>query len=56
MQQEIYPNQVIPAQRRFKICGVLDMQYGGPLVCFLWIVCIYFEMKKNDINSFITGY
>lgn len=40
MQQELYPNQdfLQAPRRRYLICGFMDLTYGGPFVCFLWIV------------------
>ncbi|CAO3632555.1 unnamed protein product [Mucor hiemalis] len=61
MQQEIYPNQdfLQAPRRRYLICGFMDLSYGGPFVCFLWIVinmyvCVLSFQGRSPIYSHLN--
>lgn len=63
MQQEVYPNQnLIPIRRRYRICGCLDISYGGPIVCFIWMVITttkkvyHIAYPRKELTSFFIGY
>jgi hypothetical protein len=53
MQQDLYGNLNIPSyQRRYRICGVLNVRHGGPVVCFIWLVCKMIKrMYKKKTNN-----
>ncbi|KAI8333010.1 hypothetical protein BD560DRAFT_415118 [Blakeslea trispora] len=58
--QELYPNQsLLPVRRRFQICGFLEMSYGGPFVCFIWLVinmygCVLAFQGRSPIFSYLN--
>ncbi|KAI8364284.1 hypothetical protein EDC96DRAFT_511159 [Choanephora cucurbitarum] len=58
--QELYPNQsLLPVRRRFQICGFLEMTYGGPLVCFIWLVvnmyaCVLAFQGRSPVFSYLN--
>ncbi|GAA5811859.1 hypothetical protein MFLAVUS_005305 [Mucor flavus] len=59
MQQEVYPNPEFLARRRYRICGFMDMNYGGPFVCFLWMVinmyaCVLSFQDRSPIYSYLN--
>ncbi|KAI8082434.1 hypothetical protein BDF21DRAFT_262868 [Thamnidium elegans] len=59
MQQEVYQNPNVLSQRRYRICGYMDMSYGGPFVCLLWMVinmyaCVLSFQDKSPIYSYLN--
>ncbi|KAI9347852.1 hypothetical protein BD770DRAFT_166632 [Pilaira anomala] len=60
MQQEVYPNQnILPIRRRYRICGCLDISYGGPIVCFFWMLvnmygCVLSFRNKSPVYSYLN--
>ncbi|KAI9473888.1 MAG: hypothetical protein EXX96DRAFT_579778 [Benjaminiella poitrasii] len=54
--QEIYSNP----QHRYRICLCINVFYGGPLVCFIWLVvnayaCVLSFQKRSPIYSYLNS-
>ncbi|KAK4519584.1 uncharacterized protein ATC70_009820 [Mucor velutinosus] len=56
--QELYPAN--PNPRRYKICLMFDMRFGGPFVCFLWLVLNMYVtvlsfQRRSPIYSYLNS-
>ncbi|KAI7904713.1 uncharacterized protein BX663DRAFT_503266 [Cokeromyces recurvatus] len=61
--QEIYSNPLPSSyrqQHRYRICLCINVLYGGPFVCFMWLVvnmyaCVLSFQKRSPIYSYLNG-